>query len=43
MLQLRQILKRIRAFQLARVNQAHEEIADVRAVRRLEEEGVFPV
>jgi len=43
MLELGQILKGVDAFQLARVNQTHEEIADVRAVRRLEEERVFSV
>lgn len=42
-LQRGQVLKRIDAFQFARVDQTHEEIADVCAVGRLEEEGVFSV
>lgn len=42
-LQRGQILKRIHALQLAGVNQAHEEIADARAVRRLIKEHVFSV
>ena len=41
MLERRQILKRISAFQFACVNQTHEEIADARAVRRLKEERIF--
>src|SRR5208283_5503804 len=42
-LQLGEILERVRAAQLARVNQRHEQVADARSVLGPIEERVLPV